>query len=105
MIEALEPVLLEHRPLLWVAGHDHGLQVLRGETARYLVLSGAGILGHTTQPARLDSTLFASGEAGFVRLDLEDGVRFLTVVTVDPQGRPTERFTTRLDLGQEVPPP
>jgi hypothetical protein len=105
MIEALEPVLLEHRPLLWVAGHDHGLQVLRGETARYLVVSGAGILGHTTQPARLDSTLFASGEAGFVRLDLEDGGRFLTVVTVDPRGRPTERFTTRLDLGQEVPPP
>jgi hypothetical protein len=97
MLDRLRPVLRQHRPLLWAAGHDHGLQVLRGHTARYLVVSGAGILGHTKKPAGLESTLFASGDEGFARLDLEGPRRLLTIVTVGPWADATERWDTTLE--------
>jgi Calcineurin-like phosphoesterase len=97
MLDCLEAALRPHRPLIWAAGHDHGLQVLTGDAARYLVVSGAGILGHTKEPKRLHSTLFASGQAGFVRLDLEGGKRVLTVVTVGARGGAREPFSTPLE--------
>jgi hypothetical protein len=97
MIQVLEPVLKAKRPLVYAAGHDHGLQVLTADTARYLVVSGAGIVGHTRTPARLDSTVFRSGAAGFVRLDFDEGRRLLTVVTVDKTGAATEAYHSSLE--------
>lgn len=98
MRESLESALAEHPPFIWASGHEHGLQVLAGRSAKWLLVSGAGIYGHTRTPKRLDTTRFASGGAGFMRLDVarSGGVR-LGVLVVDREGRATERFSLDLD--------
>jgi hypothetical protein len=57
-------------PLLYAAGHDHSLQVLRGgEGARFHVVSGAGSEPNLTWAYPIDGTLFADAEPGWARLD------------------------------------
>ncbi len=98
MLEAFEAALAPNPPLLWACGHDHGLQVLRGTSARHLLVSGAGNYGHTQTPLWIDAMLFRSGEAGIMRLDVgRDGRIRLGVLTVDRSGRATERYSADLD--------
>lgn len=70
--EALEGVFREHRPLVYAAGHEHTLQVLEGRSARNLLVSGAGTLGHTSSVRAIEGSRFASSAAGFMRLDFEE---------------------------------
>ena len=98
MVEALHPALAAGRPLAWAAGHEHNLQVLEGKDVRHVLVSGAGIFGHTKEPQRIRETRFLSGEAGFMRLDvLRDGTVDLVVLTVDGKGNAREAFSTRLE--------
>jgi Calcineurin-like phosphoesterase len=98
MQSALEGALAPHPAFIWAAGHDHGLQVLEGRSATWLLVSGGGIYGHTRAPARLDVTRFRSGGAGFMRLDVDvAGHARLAVVEVDKLGRGSEAFTINLD--------
>ncbi len=98
MIAGIEGALAETAPLAWAAGHEHGLQVLAGPGARYVLVSGAGIYGHTKEPARLRSTLFESGGAGFMRVDVDtDGAARLAVLGVDRQGRAAVSFEKNLE--------
>jgi hypothetical protein len=97
MRSAFLGVLGRHHPLAWASGHEHSLQVIEGDQVRYLIVSGAGIVGHTRAPGRLASTLFASGEAGFFRLDLEaGGGASLAAVTVGKDGGSREGYRLRL---------
>jgi len=67
------------QPLAWVSGHEHTLEVLKGNSARYLLVSGAGKYGDT-EPVTPRSApegrwLFpterrARPVAGFMRLDM-----------------------------------
>ena len=98
MIVDLQSALSGTAPLVWAAGHDHGLQVLEGPAARYVLVSGAGTYGHTKEPARLRSTLFESGGAGFMRVDVDtDGAVRLAVLGVDAHGRAAVRFSRALE--------
>jgi len=98
MCAVLEEAIRAHPPLVWAAGHDHGLQVLRRERGPLLLVSGAGIYGHTRTPTRLAGTLFASGEAGFMRLDTGPNTTpRVAVLAVDGRGEVSERFTMGLE--------
>lgn len=99
MLAVVEPVLKEHPPLLWVSGHEHGLQVLDGGgRATRLVISGGGALDHTKTPHVLSSTRFVSGEAGYARLDVRpNGSSRLAILTVGKEGHAVERYSERLD--------
>ena len=95
------------RPLVWAAGHEHGLQVFEGGeyNLEYILVSGAG---SGLNPVGHDDALFAVGEQqrelGYMRLDfLEDGHVLLTVNTdgsrscnqassSDCSGEPTVRY-------------
>jgi Calcineurin-like phosphoesterase len=68
----------QRQPLAWVSGHEHTLEVLKGNSARYLVVSGAGKYGDTEpvtpRVAPEGTWLFpterrARPVAGFMRLD------------------------------------
>lgn len=97
MIEALRPALAATRPLAWAAGHEHNLQVLAGNDVRHVLVSGAGIFGHTKEPQRIPEMRFLSGEPGFLRLEiLRDGTARLTVLTVDSKGNLREAFASDL---------
>lgn len=95
---ALERTFTIHPPLVYASGHEHNLQVLEGEGARRLLVSGAGILGHASRAVRTRATRFAAGEAGFMRMDLEEGGEArLGVLVVDATGAAVERFSEWLE--------
>jgi hypothetical protein len=93
MVRALEAVFAQYPPLVMASGHDHDLQVIRGNrpeitNAGYQLVSGAGILGHTGLVRRVDGSLFERDAAGFMRLDFtRDGRVRLAVTTVVPEGK------------------
>jgi hypothetical protein len=94
----LEAAMRGHSPLVWADGHDHNLQVIKGASARWLLVSGAGIFGHEGPASRLPETRFASQSAGFMRLEfLTDGRERLGVLAVDREGRSQERFSIWLE--------
>lgn len=82
---ALESALATAPPLVYAAGHDHGLQLLRGDHARWLVVSGAGSSRQITFARPTAQTLFADAVPGFARLDIRRGgsveLRFLATPT------------------------
>jgi len=96
MRQAFEDAFKDHPPLAMVSGHDHNLQVIRGGTPRitraaYQLVSGAGILGHSSLVRNIEGTLFAREAAGFMRLDItRDGRVRLSVTTVVPEGSRTK---------------
>jgi hypothetical protein len=93
MRAALDSVLSASRPLIYAAGHDHGLQVIAGTSARYELVSGAGIFGHVNRLTMLDSTRFARSASGFIRIEfLRDGRARLGVIVVDRDGSAAEAF-------------
>lgn len=92
MRSALERAFRRHPPLVVASGHDHDLQVIRGgrsgiSWAAYQLVSGAGILGHSSLVRDVEGSLFEREAAGFMRLDVtRDGRVRLSVTTVVPEG-------------------
>lgn len=92
MREALEGALRERPPLVYASGHEHTLQVLEGRSARNLLVSGAGIYGHTSSVERIPGSRFASSSPGFMRLDFTATGTRLAVLAVDARGSLTELY-------------
>ena len=67
--DSLESVFRDAPPLAFLAGHDHGLQVLSGGGVRHVLVSGSGSYDHNNAVRRLDSTRYASATPGFMRVD------------------------------------
>ncbi len=97
MVAAFDSAFAGQPPLVYAAGHEHNLEVLEGESASYLLVSGAGIYDHASSTAWRDDTRFAAQEAGYMRLDvLRSGPIRLAVITVDETGQGTEAFSLYL---------
>jgi hypothetical protein len=106
MLQAFSNAFSGAPPLVFAAGHEHNLQVLRTSPARYQVVSGAGIYNHTTQTRVIPGTLYARRASGWTELAfLRDGRVRLSVKTVDEQGDAKENFSTWLDVPRLVPTP
>lgn len=75
MRDSLETAMREARPLIFAAGHDHNLQVLRGSSAvKYLLVSGAGSEAKTACAVRLRESYYTSQHrSGFMRVDVIRG--------------------------------
>ena len=70
--------------LIYAAGHDHSLQVLKGRTANYLLVSGAGSNDKISKVRAENNTLFAHENTGFMVVDfLENNDVLLRVVEPD----------------------
>ncbi len=94
----LDTAFVFKAPLVYAAGHEHNLEVLRGETADYLLVSGGGYYDHASSTGWREETIFAVEAGGFMRLDvLVTGRVRLGVVTVDATGTGTEVFSSYLD--------
>ena len=72
--------------LIYAAGHDHSLQVLKGDTTDYLLVSGLGSSEKATEVSHGDNTLFAHQHAGFMSIDFLEYGRILLRV-VEPDGK------------------
>jgi hypothetical protein len=75
MRDSIESAFADHRPLAYVAGHEHNLQVLRGgQAAEYLLVSGAGAHAKTACSVRLRESYYVSQHrSGFMRVDVMRG--------------------------------
>jgi hypothetical protein len=101
MVTVVSAALAKHKPLAFVAGHDHSLQVLDGgDAAQLLVVSGAGSAGSITGVTSLDETLFAHAHAGFVVFDFFEvaGTGGALLVRVVETGTEQPVFTLGVDL-------
>jgi hypothetical protein len=98
MIKAFTRAFDQAPPALYAAGHDHNLQVIRSRPAKLLLVSGAGIYGHTSEVTRIKGTLFARDASGYARLDIpRSGPARLAIIQVDAAGRGREVFSTPVD--------
>ena len=83
MVGLFADVLSGHDNVIYVAGHDHSLQVFsEAQGADYVLVSGAGSKDKITGVGKRQNTIFAHGEAGFIVLDFlgTNGPVVLTVV-------------------------
>jgi hypothetical protein len=104
MRAALEDAFEPQPPLVYASGHEHALQVFQPARAPYVLVSGAGILGHEGRVTWRDDTRFASSAAGFMRLDvLQDRRVRLGVWTVDRGGAAVEAFSMWLERAAADP--
>jgi len=98
MREALDSVFAQNPPLVYAGGHEHVLEVFKGDVVRYILVSGAGIYGNTEPIGDRDELLWGTTEAGFMRLDFfDDGTVRLGVIIVDEAGKGTEVFSRFLN--------
>jgi 3',5'-cyclic AMP phosphodiesterase CpdA len=86
MIKAFDAVLAgRRRPdrlLVWVAGHEHSLQVLEGRSVDYVLISGAATYAQAVTHG--PETIFAQSRHGFMVIDLVDSGRALLRVVASP---------------------
>jgi hypothetical protein len=71
MRDSIEAAFTEHPPLAYVAGHEHNLQLLRGRSVKYLLVSGAGSQAKVACAVRLRESYFVmQRRPGFMRVDI-----------------------------------
>lgn len=74
MKASLESAFAAAPPLVFAAGHDHSLQLIRGGSARFHLVSGAGSAANLTWVHPVEGTLYAAAAAaGWARLDFARG--------------------------------
>lgn len=67
--------------LIYASGHEHSLQVLKGDVTDYLLVSGLASSEKATEVSHGDNTLFAHQHTGFMAIDyLTDGRILLRVI-------------------------
>lgn len=89
MRDSIESAIGGAHPLIYAAGHDHNLQVLRGSTSvKYLLVSGAGSEDKVACAVRLRESYYTSQHrSGFMRVDvLRDKGVLLRVYRYAPSG-------------------
>ena len=97
MREAFAEAFRGNPPLVFAAGHEHTLEVLRGDTAPNLLVSGAGYHGHTSPTKWRPETRYQKAASGFMRLDfLGSGKVRLGVLLVDCAGEVDEPFAIEI---------
>ncbi|HUG39027.1 MAG TPA: hypothetical protein VMM12_01000 [Longimicrobiales bacterium] len=100
MRDSIESAMSARPPLVYAAGHDHNLQVLRGgPSVEYVLVSGAGAYSKADCVVHMRETHFASqNRSGFMRLDLlRGGGVLLRVYDYDGGGRGGLAYTRWLE--------
>ena len=84
---ARKPVDQDTSLLIYASGHEHSLQVLKGDSADYLLVSGAAASEKITKVSSGENTLFAHQHTGFMAVDFfTDGKVLLRVVEPESNG-------------------
>lgn len=100
----LEAVFRRQPPLLYAAGHDHGLQVLRGGGYPFQLISGAGTSTRLSGVEALPATLACRQGTGFARLELaRSGGARLALFYPDPDGLPAELWSAPIAAPASLP--
>jgi hypothetical protein len=98
MRDSIEAAFTGEPPLVYAAGHDHNLQVMKGgPSAQYLIVSGAGSPDKAECAVYLRESYYVSQHrAGFMRIDILKGKGvLLSVFDYTSAGVPGRPFFTR----------
>jgi hypothetical protein len=100
MRDSLASAFKNRKPLLYAAGHDHNLQLMKGPEAQYLLVSGAGSPSKTECAVYLRESFYASQHrAGFIRVDILRGKGvLLTAYEYVGTGRRSNPYSRWLEL-------
>ena len=99
MATSLQRAFVVDTPMVYAAGHEHNLQVFRREPAKYMLVSGGGIYGHTTPTRRITGIRYIREASGYQRISiLADGRMRLSVVVVNADGSRHEDYSQWLDV-------
>ena len=72
--------------LIYASGHEHSLQVLKGDSVDYLLVSGAAASRKVTEVLSGKNTLFAHEHTGFMAVDFFTNGKVLLRV-IEPKGK------------------
>ena len=101
MRDSLERAFSAKPPLMYAAGHDHNLQVMKGApNAQYFVVSGAGSPDKVECAVYLRESYYVSQHrTGFMRVDIlkNKGV-LLSVFDYSSNGVPGASFSRWLEI-------
>jgi hypothetical protein len=98
LVDAFEAAFEQEAPLIYAAGHEHGLEVHRGPGAEYTLVSGAGSSGQVSALRPSEETVFAMSANGFMRIDFYgDGRARLRVIAVEDNGTTLDSWTQWLN--------
>jgi hypothetical protein len=101
MRDSLESAFKARQPLVYAAGHDHNLQVMKGApNAQYLLVSGAGSADKASCAVYMRESYYVSQHrVGFMRIDiLRDKGVLLSVFDYTGSGRPGAPFSRWLEV-------
>ena len=71
MRDSLASAFRNKKPLIYAAGHDHNLQLMKGPEAQYILVSGAGSTSKTECAVYLRESYYVSQHrSGFMRVDI-----------------------------------
>jgi hypothetical protein len=94
LITAFSRAFADAPPPLYVAGHEHNMQVIADRPARLELVSGTGFYGHSGRAVPIRGTVFSRKASGFARLDVpHTGRARLAVIEVDRVGHSREVFS------------
>ncbi|MBW3570697.1 MAG: metallophosphoesterase [Gemmatimonadetes bacterium] len=104
MATELHRAFVVDTPTVFAAGHEHNLQVFRRDPARYLIVSGGGIYGHTTTTRAITGIRYIRQASGYQRITfMDDGRARLSVMIVDAEGNAREDYSIWLDVPPIAP--
>lgn len=84
MKRKMEQVIKKYDNVVWAAGHEHSLQVLKGINGLYYLISGFGTSIHDNHVYAEENTIYADDEQGFMVVDiLKNGKSRLGIFQVD----------------------
>lgn len=82
MRDSLRGAFEENPPLIFAAGHEHNLQVLKGEPEIWNLVSGAGSPANLSAAKVLDGTICKEVKPGYMRLDFLRGQEKQVLLTL-----------------------
>lgn len=98
-VAALREAMKDDPPLAFVAAHDHSLQVIDGQVAKHLLVSGAG--SRVTWVGSRSAARFAQAERGVLVLDfLRDGRVALRAYSLRKRPRESDAEQVQLIYGE-----
>lgn len=95
MSSKIRSVFNKYPPVVYAAGHEHAMQILKSNEDYVNVVSGIGVSSHFPSITTDDNTLFANVKAGYVRIDFYEtgSVRLAVVEPVNRTGKTIEPFS------------
>ena len=102
MVSEIEKVIKGHQNVIYVAGHEHTLQLIK-DSGYYYIVSGAA--SKSTRVTKGKKSLFASDKKGFAILDVSKNKNVNTTFYSVDSEKVKQEFTTNLLNFSSLPAP